>query len=249
LRNSKKKLLFFIIFGLLNIDLIYSQSIKEIDLYNWYDKTVGKVNLDINNGVVHTNPYQTSDGNNIYFVDDKFEAGTLSYDKQTYYETSLKYDIYRDILILNPYGVSELIGINLSKDKVDSFSIYNRNFIKLRKEQYHLPDFETGYYEIFEDTSDFVFYIKHSKEMQKEVREDGVYYQFKPVANYFLAYKKTLYTVDRKSDIIKIFPNQKKQINEFYLINREVKKSEQSQFMKNLMKRISNSLSNENKSN
>ncbi|WP_125723299.1 hypothetical protein [Flavobacterium ustbae] len=244
MKNYQKKIIFLTLFGiLLSINSIRSQSAKEIEIYNWFDKSIGKNNLDINNGVLHTNPYSTLDGSTIYFQEDKFEKGTLAFEGQTYYETSLKYDIYRDILVLNPYGSSELIGISLVKDKVESFSLYNRNFIKLNKEQYNLPGFVTGYYEVTENTTDFAFYIKHSKTIQKVVREDGVFYQFKPKSNYLLGYKKSLYTVDSKSEIIKIFPEKKKNINEFYEMNRDLRKSDLNLFMKNLMKYINNSLS------
>ncbi|AXB56299.1 hypothetical protein [Flavobacterium fluviale] len=243
MKNYQKKIIFLTLFGLLlSINSVHSQSIKEIEIYNWFDNSIGKNNLDINNGILHTNPYTTLDGSTIYFRDDKFEKGTLKFEGQFYYATSLKYDIYRDILILNPFGASELIGISLVKEKVDSFSLYDRNFVKLNKEQYNLPGFSTGYYEVTESTPDFTFYIKHSKTIQKVVREDGIFYQFKPKNNYFLAYKKSQYTVDSKSDIIKIFPEKKKNINEFYDMNRELRKSDLNLFMKNLMKYINNSL-------
>ena len=247
MKNYQKKFIILIFFGLLlNICSIHSQTSKEIDVYNLYDKTVGKENLDINNGILYTDPFRTSDGH-IYYIDDKFEKGSLSYEGQIYYETALKYDVYRDILILNPHGNSDLLGISLIKEKVQSFTIYNQKFVNLNKEQFNLPNFTSGYYEVAENSNDFVFYIKYSKLMQKKVREDGIYYQFKPSSTYYLSYQKNLYKVDTKGEILKIFPDLKKQINEFYLMNRDIRKSDPNQFMKNLMKYINNSLSNQNK--
>jgi len=247
LKNYQKKSAFLILFGLsLNIYNIHSQTNNNTSLYNWFDTTLGKQNLDINNGALHTNPYKTLDNNTIYFDEDVFTKGTLTFEGQTYYDTALKYDIYRDILILNPYGASEHIGISLVTEKVDAFSLYNRNFVKLKKGQYDLPNFTTGYYETSESNENFVFYIKHSKLMQKIVKEDGIFYKFKRSNNYLLAYNQKLYTVNNKSEIIKIFPDKKKQINEFYIMNREVKKSDLNKFMTNLMKFIYSSLSNQN---
>lgn len=196
--------------------------------------------------MLYTDPFRTSEGH-IYYVDDKFEKGWLGYEGQVYYDTDLKYDIYRDILILNPHGASDLIGISLIKEKVEAFSIYNRKFVKLNKDQFTLDNFSSGYYEIAEISDNFVFYTKHNKLMQKKVKEDGIFYQFKQASTYYLLYKKTLYKIDSKSEILKIFPDQKKQINEFYLMNRDIKKADPNQFMANLMKYINNSLSNQNK--
>jgi hypothetical protein len=247
LKNHQKKLTILTFFGLLlNIYTIHSQTIKEIEVFNFYDKTVGKQNLDINNGIVFTDPYSSPNGN-IFFTDDKFENGSLSYEGQIYYDTSLKYDIYRDILILNPQGTSSFVGINLIKEKVESFSIYNRKFVKLNKEQFNLANFTSGYYEILENSSDFAFYTKHNKLMQKKVDDDRIIYQFKKVSSHYLFYKKNLYKADSKSEILKVFPDQKKQINEFYLTNRDIRKSDPDQFMEKLMKNINSSLSKQTK--
>jgi len=248
LKNYQKKAIILIFFGLyLNIHSIHSQSLKETEVYNLYDKTVGKQNLDINNGLAYTDPY-SSPNSNLYFDNDTFEKGSLSYQGQKYYDTFLKYDIYRDILILNPQGgLLGFTGISLIKEKVESFSIYNRKFVKLDKDQFHLTNFNSGYYEISEHNSDFIFYTKHSKLMQKKIDDDRITYLFSKSSLYYLFYKKTLYQINNKSEILKIFPDQKKQINEFYLMNRDLKKNNQNQFMENLMKYINNSLSKQNK--
>lgn len=248
MKNHQIKTTILPIFGLLlSIPTIHSQTVKEIEVYNLYDTTVGKQNLDINNGIVFTDPYSSA-ADNIYFDDDKFEKGSLSYEGQIYYDTSLKYDIYRDILILNPQNTSNFIGIHLIKEKVESFSIYNRKFVKLNKEQFNLANFNSGYYEISENSSEFIFYTQHNKKLtHKKIGEDGIAYRFKRSSIYYLLYKKTLYNIDSKSEILKIFPDQKRQINEFYLTNRELKKSDPNRFMDKLMKSISNALPNQTK--
>jgi hypothetical protein len=74
----------------------HCQSASEILLYNWYDSTVGKENLAINNGSVHVNPYKTIGENNMYYITDKYSKGTVSYEGQIYNEVNLKYDIFKD---------------------------------------------------------------------------------------------------------------------------------------------------------
>jgi hypothetical protein len=249
LKNYQKKFILLFFFGLsLNIYTSQGQTSQEKAIYNLYDNNVGKENLDINNGVPHVNPYKTIDNNtNMYLVDDKFSSGSIVYDGQIYYNTNLKYDIFRDEIILNPTGASELIGINLTKRKITSFSIYNKNFIKVEKEQYALPELSTGYYEISEYKDNLLLYIKHQKNIQKKIKDDGIFYQYKEQNSYYIDYQKKLYPINNKSDIIKIFPEQKKQINEFYEMNRAIKKVDLDQFTKNLMTYISNSLSNQTK--
>lgn len=246
MKNYQKKFTFLILFGLiLSTKTIYAQTDKEI--YNWFDQTFGKENLDINNGVLYTNPYKTLDNNTLYFLNDKFEKGDLTYNGQIYYNVSLKYDLYRDLLILNQFNASDLLGITLNNEKVNAFTILNSNFIRIVKEKYNYPEFSTGYYETISLSENLIFYIKHSKAIQKKIKDDGSYYYFKDNNLFYLDYKKVLYAITGKNDLIKLFPEQKKQINEFYLSNRSIRKSDLNQFMKNLMKYINTSISNQAK--
>lgn len=243
LKNYQKNLIFLILFGLfLNIHSSHSQTNTEVNTYKWFDKTVGQDNLDINNGLPFTNTFRTLDESHLFLINN-FELGKVSYENQTYYDVKLKYDTYRDILVLNPFGQSENIGISLIQNKVSSFSIQDKNFVKIDKKIESVPEFTTGYYEESKIASDFVFYIKHRKIQQKTLSETGVYYNFKENNAFFLELKGTVYQIKGKNDIIKLFPEQKKQINGFYLMNREQRNSDLNLFMKNLMKYISNSLS------
>ncbi|MGN7809154.1 hypothetical protein [Flavobacterium johnsoniae] len=242
MKNYQKKIIFLILFGLfLNIYVIQAQTNNDINIYNWYDKTVGEDNLDINNGIPHTNLYRSVQDNYLYLIN-QYELGKLSYEGQNYYNVKLKYDIYRDILVLNPSGQPENIGINLTQNKVESFSIQDKNFVKIEKKIETIPEFATGYYEVSKIAPDFTFYIKHHKDIQKTVSENGILYSFKENSLFFIDLKNNISLIKGKNDIIKLFPEQKKQINGFYLLNRELKQSDLNQFMKNLMKYISNSL-------
>ncbi len=243
MKNYQKKSAFLVLFGLfLNIYSIHSQTNNDVNVYNWFDNTVGKNNLDLNNGVPHINPYRSIGDNHLYLIN-KYEIGKIDYDGQKYFEVKLKYDIYRDILVLNPYGESENIGINLNSSKVEAFSILDKNFVKIDKKVPTVPEFTSGYYEESKVAEALTLYIKHHKDIQKTVSENGISYSFKENNLFFIDLKNIIYSIRGKSDIIKLFPDQKKQINGFYLMNRELQKSDLNQFMKNLMKYISNSLS------
>ncbi|RED25323.1 hypothetical protein BD847_2073 [Flavobacterium cutihirudinis] len=243
MKNYQKSLVFLILFGLfLNIHTSHSQTNTEVNTYKWFDKTVGQDNLDLNNGTPFTNTFRTQDGSHL-FLTDSFELGKVTYENQNYYDVKLKYDTYRDILVLNPFGQSENIGISLIQNKISSFSIKDLNFVKIDRKIETVPEFTTGYYEEIKFAADFVFYIKHRKIQLKTLSETGVYYNFKEDNTFFVDLKGTVYQIKGKNDILKLFPEQKKQINGFYLMNREQRKSDLNLFMKNLMKYISNSLS------
>lgn len=217
---------------------IYSQQKSDISIYKWFDTEVGKENLALNNGSLHSNPYKTIDGTNMYYVNDKYTLGNVCYDGQTYYDVKLKYALFKDELLLNPFGESEYIGIILIQDKIESFSINGKNFVKINKDQSSLTDFVTGYYEVHPIGENFIFYIKHIKDIHKRLDSNGLYYNFTEENQFFIKYKTLFYQINRKSDIFKIFPEYKKQINAFYSTNRKILKSDKNQFMENLLKHI-----------
>ncbi|CAM3556476.1 hypothetical protein [Flavobacterium chungbukense] len=243
MKNHKKKNILILVFGLfLNISNLYSQNNKEESIYNLFDKTIGIENLGISNGPVYKDTYTTIDNNSMYYVSNDFRKGSVVYDGQIYYDVNLKYNTYKDELILIPHGESKYSTISLIQDKTSSFTLNGRNFVNLNKKLSPLPELTTGYYEVTALREDFNFYIKHFKKLENKTVDNKVYSNFIENNTYFIFYKGTFYTSNSKSEIVKIFPNQKRKINDFYAMNREIRKSDYDQFMINLLKHINASL-------
>jgi len=244
LKNHKKHFICILIFGfLLNISNLYSQNNKEESFYNWFDNSIGKENLSINNGPAYKDTYVTIGDNNMYYVANKFMKGNVTYDGQIYYDLNIKYNIFQDQLIINPIGESKYSSIAIIQDKTSAFSINGKNFVKLNKEVSALPQLTTGYYELTVLREGFNLYTKHFKKIESKTQDYKAYSYFTEDNTYFIFYKNVFYTSNSKSEIIKIFPDQKKQINDFYAMNREIRKSDNDQFMINLLKFINTSLS------
>lgn len=234
-RKSRTKLLVLLTIIAATASKTYSQTNSEITLYTKFDSIVGKENLGLNNGPLTLYPYKTIGDNNMFFKNNKFTVGNLVYDEQPYFNVNLKYDIYKDQLILNPPAKPEHIGISLIQDKTASFSIYGKNFVKITKSQTLLPEFISGYYELIKIGKNFNLYIKHHKDILKEINEEGVYYSFHEKYQYYIEYKGKFYEINNKSTIIKIFPESKKNINAFYQKNRSLSTSDYNQFINSLM--------------
>lgn len=246
-RKSKIKLVVLLTIILTTSFKTYSQINSEISLYTKFDSIVGKENLGLNNGPLALNQYRTIGDNNMFFKNNKYTIGNLIYDGQPYFNAKLKYDIFKDQLILNPPNQPEHIGINLIQDKTDSFSIYGKNFIKITNSQTALPDFTSGYYEIIKIGKDFNLFIKHHKDILKGINEDGVYYSFHDNYQYYIEYDGKFYETNNKTSIVKIFPKSKKNINAFYQNNRSLSKTDYSQFINSLMISIYESSTNNSK--
>ena len=215
-----------------------SQTSTEESIYNWFDNIIGRENLDLNNGQFYTDTYKTIGTNNMYLFTNKYTIGNINYEGQDYYNVNIKYNVYKDELILNPYGESEHIGIILIQDKVGSFYINDKHFIKINQNESSLSELTTGYYQLERINDNFNFYIKYHKNLAKRINDDGVYYNFPEDNTFFISFENVFYSTDSKNDLTKIFPHQKKRINDFYSTNRNLKISDYNQFMINLMKYI-----------
>lgn len=246
-RKSKFKLIVALILTTYTAFQTYSQTNTEISLYTKFDSIVGKENLGLNNGTLTLYPYKTIGDNNMFFKSNKYTVGTIVYDGQPYYNTKLKYDIFKDQLNTNPAGQPEHIEINLIQDKVDSFSIYGKNFIRITKNQTSLPEFTTGFYELIKIGREFNLYIKYHKDILKEINDQGVYYSFHENHQYYIEYNRKFYEITNKTSIAKIFPESKRNINEFYQKNRSLSKTDYSQFVNSLMISIYQSSTNHSK--
>jgi hypothetical protein len=223
---------------------LYGQTNSETSLYNWFDNTVGKENLGAHNGSLHINPYRTVDKNNHCYIYEEFNKGDISYDGQSYYDVNLKYDVYKDALIIKPHETSDYMSVNLIQEKTDSFSINGKNFVNLSHSKSALPEFIKGYYEEIPIGNKIIFYIKHHKDRREIIKDVTVYNEFEEKNEFFLNYENTFYKVNTKKEIVKIFPKYKNKIDDFYSENKDMEKSNKNKFTENLMKFISNFISN-----
>lgn len=238
MKNSQKKTIYLLIFSIfLNISYIHSQSAENSSLYNYFDNTIGKDNLNINNGVVHSEPFRPIANKNRYYIDE-FNSGDLSFEGEIYSDVNLKYDIYDDQVIYKQVGESDNLPIILIKDKVDFFIIKNKKFVNLKAESVKFPNLIKGIYEEGFSGSEVSLYIKHYKEKIKVFQTDGVYYNFIYNTDFFLKYNNFFYKVVSEKDVKKIFPLYKKDISDYYSTNKKLERSDKKQFMENLTNQI-----------
>lgn len=225
--------------------IVHSQTNSKSNLYEWFDNTVGKENLGINNGTLHVNPYQTLNKTNNYYIADAFSSGNVEYDGQLYYDVNLKYDIHRDILVLKPYGEYNHMGLNLIKEKTALFSLNGKNFINLSYSKSLLPESINGFYEEIPIGEKFIFYVKYRKEKKKVMNNETAYYEFEEKKDFVLSYKDSFYKIDTKKEITTIFPQYKNKINDHYFMNKKLEKTDKKQFLENLMKQINTFIQND----
>lgn len=219
--------------------IAYCQTSNDISVYNWFDNNLGVESLDFENGSAHLNFDKTIKNQNRYYISEDFKKGNFNYNSQDYFDLLLNYDIYNDELILRPYGESNTTKINLNKEKISSFKIGNEKFVNLK--ELNSNNFRKGYYEEVPAGNNITLFIKYYKEKKKNNNKEEVdLIEFVPKYEFLLLKENKFYPVNDKKEIIALFPDNKRKINDFYLLHRDLKKDNVPLFMKNLVKFINN---------
>ncbi|GEP49466.1 hypothetical protein FNO01nite_01380 [Flavobacterium noncentrifugens] len=213
----------------------YSQEQALQNLYNAFDSTIGYQNLGINNGTIHINNDRSDNKTNRYYLKDSYLPGIAVYDGQVYRESKLKYDLSKDILIVKVYGESNNTGIELIPEKTAGFEIDAKKFVNLSYGTPKLPAFISGFYEVVTGTPELQFYIKHHKEHLESINDRGKFTNYQTQNSFVVCYKNEYRLINSQSDFTRVFPDYLKEIDNFYQINREDKRKDPTQFMRNLL--------------
>ncbi|TRX71689.1 hypothetical protein [Carboxylicivirga sp. M1479] len=136
--------------------------------------------------------------------------GTIYMQGYVFEDKKLNYDIYKDLLIVNPeYYDFANVYIELNKTLVDSFNIQlesrSYQFINYKKENC-LNTLNTGFYECLYKTSKTELLIKHMVLLGVDNALDT--YQYKQQR--FLRIDNRYYNITKKKQLLALFPDKKK---------------------------------------
>ncbi|WP_395059271.1 hypothetical protein [Flavobacterium sp.] len=219
---------------LLNSLQVNSQNKNDKELYAKIDKELSQGNSTLNNGKIYVNKDLTINNEHRYFLENKFYLAEIKFENQVYFGAKIKYDIYKDELILNPENQSEKLQIVLDKNKVDYFIIQNKKFTPCKSDK-NTP---LEYYEKNVVGQDFEFYIKYKKNIKEVLLDSGVYNSYVDQTKYFIKTNNTFYEIKSKKILLKLYPQFKDEINNYYLIYKDFENENKLKFMENLMSNV-----------
>ncbi len=234
----------YIIFLLLPFVFFGQDSTMESEYYDWFDEVLGKEHTGLYNGkqYVDLDVNKIHENKNAFFLSDKVMIGSVMYDGQTYHNIGMKYNLEKDILLATLKSGTTVSIIQLIRDKIDEFKIEGHRFVRIA----NVLDDNTsinGFYEVLLEDSSFSLLKKNKKNRRKHIQAGRLLsYEFISANSYILLmnkkYKKITTT---RADIIKIFPEYKKEIKQFYEAYKRLRKSEPDKFMQRLFKSVINS--------
>lgn len=219
------------LFCLLYATTFLSQNATKKEAYIWLDSIIGQQNLPINNGVIYIEQYRTLKGNHHFLVDNNFHKGDVLYDGQTYYNIPIKYDVFEDNIIVKIPSINENYPLVLEKEKVSNFYLNRSLFINLN---------EYGFSRQLSIAQDFILYKKYYKKRISKTAAKFSYHKFKPDNTYFMHHKGAYTSIKKKKDWLRLFPDKKNIIRNYYKVNSEKNKNTPDAFMMELLKKCTN---------
>ncbi|RFN58381.1 hypothetical protein [Marixanthomonas ophiurae] len=193
---------------------VTAQDLDTEKQYNWFDKTIGLENTGLYNGVAYIDVEKAKGTFKKFLYNNGFQSGSIEYDGQTYYDITLKYDVFNDEVLLQLKGENGTTILQPFKELINSFSITNRAFVKIVNKTTESGDEFSGFYEKMLQTAQLTVLKKHRKKRLKRIKRKKLSYQFKPIKPYyFLHYQDKYYSVKNKRDFIQLFPEFKEEIN------------------------------------
>ena len=185
-----------------------------------YLKQVGNY-AEIYNGQMEEN-YNTLLYDNLpYYQSSDFTEATLIYRKNYFPHQKVRLDLFREQLIL--LTPDERFGIVLNSPCVDKVIMYDKTFRWLNpaKESGLKPGF---YIHLFGGKGIQLFCKEHyslqNNQLTANITHNTRFYWFERSVRYYLFYNNQYYTVKNKGSFSNLFPQYKKQINQFVKTNK-----------------------------
>jgi len=134
----------------------------------WFDLAVGRENTGLINGPEYFIPFQGFN-TNPFFGSLEATNEILRIDGKNYYNVSLLYDSYSDVLVLRTKDKSNLFAmVQLDNQRIESFTLQGHFFQKMMNPLFQGKSKE-GFYDILYKGKNFSFLCKRSK---KEFMDD-----------------------------------------------------------------------------
>jgi hypothetical protein len=147
-----------------------------------------------------------------YYVSDSITKGFVSYDGMGYSDIRMQYDMIRDELIIShPNG----FAINLIKEKVDSFRLFDHLFVKL--ENLKIPGSQNfiGYYEKVYSSPSISFLVARRKYTEEITERTTVESKVYAKNFYYIVRDGVYHQVKNKKSVLELFKDKKQETQQY----------------------------------
>ena len=164
-----------------------------------YERTLA-TSLPIYRGSIYTDYHRGVRGHP-FWLSDSWEYGKLLYDGQWYPNVYLRYDVTRDIVLLQGYDErGYLVSLQINQLKTQAFEITDQTFVH-EQSGVVAEKLGKGFYELHYDGSVRVL-VKCKKSLQQTKSLNSIYLEFQEKTRLFIQMGGNVYPIKRRSHIL-----------------------------------------------
>lgn len=187
--------------------------------YLWFDSMVGVENAGLYLGKEYTEQYRMYNGNHKFFESFDFQKGTIMYHGQPFFDVLLKLDLYDNEVLVNLPSQEGVTIFQLLKDKIEKFTLGDHEFVKIiQKSIDSIP--VSGFEEVLLSTSQFQFLKKQWVVKESKLQDTYTRIEFSPMHRYSLILRNVYYPINKKKDVLRIFPEFKNALKAYPKLKR-----------------------------
>ncbi|RSK38736.1 hypothetical protein [Mangrovimonas spongiae] len=172
--------------------------------YVAYDSIAKIQNSGLYNGSKFINEYRTSKSNFRFFKYYHFEIGDLIFDNQPFYNINLKYDLYKDLLVVKLNNNKSFFDLQLDSKKVSFFRLKNHSFYNFIENTSLKSIGVEGYIELIYKGDTISYYIKHLKKKKDKIKNNRVEHLFIKDSIHLVEVSNKFYEIKSQKDLKKL---------------------------------------------
>lgn len=202
--------------------------------YQLFDKIVGQHNTPLSNGTIYREEHVTL---NEYtkFLLPEYQEGSLVYYGQPYYDVSLNYNVYDDLLLIRIKTDNAIKNVKLNQKFIDHFEVNGRRFQYIGEEE----DIDSGFYEEIYSAGEVKLLKKLRKNLNEKRDKEYKYFEFKDRPDAFYAKNGSNYfQISNQRSWIKAFPDKENLIKAYYKSNSAARRNNKTLFYKSLLSQL-----------
>ncbi|MDZ7607894.1 MAG: hypothetical protein U5K79_20465 [Cyclobacteriaceae bacterium] len=181
-----------------------------------YDNYFGK-NLSLYTGKQYNDNYGQV-GDHQFFMDDYWEQGSVVFEGQFYDSIYLKFDIFKDELLVEYFSDKGLaMTLKLQSTMINSFQLQGHTFIRLQVDS--AATMKTGFYDQLFVGANLSLYARRQKEIVRTSGSNTLRDDFVQKDKYFLLKADTYYPVKNRGSVVRVLEDHKKEVKHFIKSN------------------------------
>jgi hypothetical protein len=187
-----------------------------------YNNTINKFYIAIGsksrlyNGKAYNGDYAGVTGNANFNDAADWTSGNISYDGYLYKNVKIKYDLFKDLVVIPLYN--SYLKISLINEKLTGFDIFGHHFICIKNNPAAINPVATGIYDQLYGGKVQVL-CKRDKSLQQDHSGTTITSYFSYADNYYVFKNNQYFPANSRGEFLDAFKDKKKELQQFIRAN------------------------------